>query len=95
MKKSLFFSFLFFFFLSGSSWSSSTYPKDLNEFFKIADECQYLAGEWDSTLPEARKTEIEKNINITCDKARSLQKKVGEKYKSDKQMTEKIKGYDF
>lgn len=41
-------------------------PEDVISFFHDADICQYLAGEWDSNLPQKRKKELSNEMNKTC-----------------------------
>lgn len=38
-------------------------PQDVQHFLSNAEMCQHLAGEWDSSLPEEDKKDIEKGIN--------------------------------
>lgn len=94
MKKMIFF-ILPFILLLGCSHAAEKYPADISEFLKIADECQYLAGEWDSSIPKERQIAIEKEVNVTCPKATELQKKLSTKYQDNKQFLAVINDYDF
>ncbi|GAB3991334.1 hypothetical protein GCM10029978_119960 [Actinoallomurus acanthiterrae] len=40
-------------------------PQDVQHFLSNAEMCQHLAGEWDSSLPEKDKRDIEKGVD-TC-----------------------------
>ncbi|CQH31826.1 hypothetical protein [Yersinia enterocolitica] len=94
MKKMIVF-ILPFILLLGCSHAAEKYPADISEFLKIADECQYLAGEWDSSIPKERQIAIAKEVNVTCPKATELQKKLSTKYQENKQLLEVINDYDF
>lgn len=37
-------------------------PQDVQHFLSNAEMCQHLAGEWDSSLPEEDKKDIEKAL---------------------------------
>lgn len=37
-------------------------PQDVQHFLSNAEMCQHLAGEWDSSLPEKDKRDIEKGL---------------------------------
>ncbi|WP_049599563.1 hypothetical protein [Yersinia similis] len=94
MKKIIFFIMPFFILLE-CSHASEKYPADITAYLNVADDCQYFSGEWDSTLPKERQVEIEKKVNVTCSKARSLQEKLNVKYKKRQDILDVINGYDF
>ncbi|WP_235801337.1 hypothetical protein [Yersinia pekkanenii] len=94
MKKTIVF-ILPFILLLGCSHAAIKYPADISEFIKIADECQYLAGEWDSSIPKERQVTLEKEVNVTCPKATELQKKLSTKYQENKKLLDVINDYDF
>ncbi|HFR4115263.1 TPA: hypothetical protein ACHVKA_003286 [Yersinia enterocolitica] len=94
MKKMIVLIFQFIFLL-GCTPAVVTYPADIMAFIKIADECQYLAGEWDPLISKERQVTIEKEVNITCPKATKLQKKLSIKYQKNKQLLDVINNYDF
>ncbi|CNG31105.1 membrane protein [Yersinia pseudotuberculosis] len=94
MKKIIFF-IMPFFILLGYSHAAEKYPADITAYLNVADDCQYFAGEWDSTLPKERQIEIEKKVNVTCSKARSLQEKLSVKYKKRQDLLDVINDYDF
>ncbi|MEM0675571.1 MULTISPECIES: hypothetical protein [Dickeya] len=45
-------------------------PDDVQHFLNNAEECQYLSGEWDSSLPKSRQREIEREANKYCKAAK-------------------------
>ena len=73
----------------------SHFPDDINAFSRLADDCQYLAGEWDSSLEPERKIMLEKNITATFGKAEVVQKQLREKYKEQMGLLNVINQYDF
>ncbi|MEA1064386.1 hypothetical protein [Erwinia sp. HR93] len=83
------------FILTACANASAQYPKDVEEFIKQADDCQYLAGEWDSTLPAPRQKELEKTISEVCPKAKAQQEVLRGKYRDSKAVLDTINGYDF
>ncbi|PHM30201.1 conserved exported hypothetical protein [Xenorhabdus innexi] len=101
MKK-IIMSCVVFFCLHGVSWASkNTIPKDLQEYIKNTEDCEYLAGEWDSDLPDERKRLIEDEVNIYCKKAHESFYELKAKYKNDpkkikiiNEHSEMIKDYD-
>ncbi|MGQ8773606.1 hypothetical protein ACUTQ5_04005 [Serratia sp. NA_112.1] len=82
-------------FLSSCVQAPKNYPNDVNEYLKNADDCQYLSGEWDSTLPIKRQQEIEKEANTTCNNAKRQKEKLNKKYQKDENTLEVINAYDF
>ncbi|WP_261431226.1 hypothetical protein [Serratia quinivorans] len=72
-------------FLSSYAQASQTYPKDVNEYLKNADNCQYLSGEWDSELPIKRQREIEKEVNSACNNAEKQKKNSTQNTKKTKE----------
>ncbi|WP_261422533.1 hypothetical protein [Serratia quinivorans] len=87
--------FISILFLSSYAQASQTYPKDVNEYLKNADNCQYLSGEWDSKLPIKRQQEIEKEVNSACNNAEKQKEKLNTKYQKDKNILKVINAYDF
>ncbi|WES91211.1 hypothetical protein OHJ28_08240 [Dickeya fangzhongdai] len=70
-------------------------PDDVQRFLDNADECQYLSGEWDSTLPKSRQREIEREANKYCKAAKKQQNELRHKYKGNRQIADKLSEYDF
>lgn len=70
-------------------------PADVAQFQKAADQCQYLTGEWDSSLPKERQKHLEAEINSICGKAKSEKEVLLKKYASDSQITDVLNAYDF
>lgn len=70
-------------------------PQDVQHFLSNAEICQHLAGEWDSSLPEEDKKDIEKGINTWCPPAKAALPELREKYKENKGVIKKLSEYDF
>lgn len=70
-------------------------PKDVTEFLINADSCQHLAGEWDSSLPEAQKRDIEKQVDAVCMKAKIQQNELRNRYHDEQSILDVIDAYDF
>lgn len=56
-------------------------PSDVNLFVKNANNCEHLAGEWDSTLSKAEKRQIERSVIKYCGAAQKQLKTLKIKYK--------------
>ncbi|UUE11380.1 hypothetical protein NMX13_07340 [Dickeya zeae] len=70
-------------------------PDDVQRFLDNAEECQYLSGEWDSTLPKSRQREIEREVDKYCKPAKKQQKELRHKYKGNQAIEGKLNEYDF
>ncbi|WP_226101199.1 hypothetical protein [Dickeya oryzae] len=70
-------------------------PDDVQRFLNNAEECQYLSGEWDSSLPTSRQREIEQEANKYCKAAKKQQDELKHKYKGNQQIEDKLSEYDF
>ncbi|EOY8363577.1 hypothetical protein AIT68_005202 [Salmonella enterica subsp. salamae] len=70
-------------------------PQDVQHFLSNAEICQHLAGEWDSSLPEEDKKDIEKGINTWCPPAKAALPELRKKYKENKEVIKKLSEYDF
>ncbi|UJR62327.1 hypothetical protein [Dickeya zeae] len=70
-------------------------PDDVQRFLDNAEECQYLSGEWDSTLPKSRQREIEREVDKYCKPAKKQQKELRNKYKGNQAIEGKLSEYDF
>ncbi|MGA5953760.1 hypothetical protein ACPB4E_20115 [Escherichia coli] len=74
-------------------------PDGLNEpvthFLSNAEMCQHLAGEWDSSLPEKDKRDIEKGVDTWCPPAKKSLPVLREKYKENKEIIKILSAYDF
>ncbi|AUQ24986.1 hypothetical protein [Dickeya zeae] len=70
-------------------------PDDVQRFLDNAEECQYLSGEWDSTLPKSRQREIEREVDKYCKPAKKQQKELRNKYKGNQAIEGKLNEYDF
>ncbi|KAA9003286.1 hypothetical protein FJU30_03990 [Affinibrenneria salicis] len=70
-------------------------PEDVRSFLDNADTCQHLSGEWDSSLPEERRREIERDVDQYCGAAQRRQPELQKKYKGDKAVEEKLSEYQF
>ncbi|MEI7066007.1 hypothetical protein [Dickeya chrysanthemi] len=69
-------------------------PDDVQRFLNNAEECQYLSGEWDGTLPKSRQREIERKVDKYCKPAKKQQKELRNKYKGNQAIEEKLSEYD-
>lgn len=70
-------------------------PDDVQHFLNNAEECQYLSGEWDSSLPTSRQREIEREVNKYCKAAKKQQDELKHKYKGNQPIEDKLSEYDF
>lgn len=70
-------------------------PQDVQHFLSNAEICQHLAGEWDSSLPEEDKKDIERGINTWCPPAKAALPELRKKYKENKEVIKKLSEYDF
>ncbi|WP_038904854.1 hypothetical protein [Dickeya zeae] len=70
-------------------------PDDVQRFLNNAEECQYLSGEWDSSLPKSRQREIEQKANKYCKAAKKQLDELKHKYKGNQQIEDKLSEYDF
>nr|WP_237142890.1 hypothetical protein [Salmonella enterica] len=61
-------------------------PQDVQHFLSNAEMCQHLAGEWDSSLPEEDKKDIEKGINTWCPPAKKALLGYGKSTKKTKRL---------
>ncbi|VEA63221.1 Uncharacterised protein [Salmonella enterica subsp. salamae] len=61
-------------------------PQDVQHFLSNAEICQHLAGEWDSSLPEEDKKDIEKGINTWCPPAKTALLSCGKSTKKIKSL---------
>ena len=58
-------------------------PRDVQVFVQNADSCEHMAGEWDSDLPKAQRTEITLAIKKYCAPAKYQLPHLMEKYKKN------------
>lgn len=58
-------------------------PDDVVRFVRNADQCEHLAGEWDSTLSTAEKRQIERSVIKYCGAAQKQLETLKIKYKDD------------
>ena len=70
-------------------------PQDVQHFLSNAEMCQHLAGEWDSSLPEKDKRDIEKGVDTWCPLAKKSLPVLREKYKENKEIIKNLSAYDF
>jgi len=83
------------FFLVSCAQAREKMPAGVAGFLVNADDCQHLSGEWDSSLPETQKRNIENQADIVCSKAKAEQKKLKVRYRNDKETLKIINEYDF
>lgn len=95
MKKSMVAGILVLLTVSCTSAQADDMQADIKAFQTNAENCQYLAGEWDSSLPKSRQKEIEVEVDKYCNLARKQQEQLKKKYKTSKQVEEVISQYDL
>ncbi|WP_436876522.1 hypothetical protein [Siccibacter turicensis] len=78
-----------------SSLAVKKIPQEITTFITQADSCEYLAGEWDNTLPVARQQSLEKEINQVCSAAKTQQAQLRLRYRTHDDLLEMINRYDF
>lgn len=71
------------------------FPQDVQHFLDNAEMCLHLAGEWDSSLPEKDKRDIEKGVDTWCPPAKKALPDLREKYKGNSEITKILSEYDF
>ena len=81
--------------LSFSAHTTENKNATLQSFINNAENCQHLASEWDSTLPQVQQRDIEKQIDIVCPTARQLREVIKRRYQDDKKTMSIIESYDF
>lgn len=64
-------------------------------FIASANNCEYLLGEWDNHLAEARKKEIERQVDKYCGEAKEMKEKLKIKYKGDVDIEDRLDSFDF
>lgn len=70
-------------------------PSDVVKLVHDADICRYLSGEWDNSLPQKRKNELNNEIGETCKNIYERQRFMKNKYRTNKNILYKIKAYEF
>ena len=75
--------------------TGGNFPDDVAIFSHDADICQYLAGEWDSSLPQNRKTELSAEMDKNCSAIYQRQEHLKKKYSRNKVIMHKLNSYEF
>ncbi|GBQ51462.1 hypothetical protein AA18895_2267 [Acetobacter ghanensis DSM 18895] len=75
--------------------NEENFPDDVTSFFYDADICQYLAGEWDSNLPQKRKNELSNEMKKICSNIYKRQEYFKEKYIRNKLIMQELNSYEF
>lgn len=75
--------------------SEEKLPSDVMRFLHDADICRYLSGEWDSSLPQKRKNELNNEIDETCANIYERQRFMEDKYSNNKNILSKLKHMTF
>jgi len=79
------------------SWLSLCFaagPSDVSRFAEDADTCLHLAGEWDSSLPEAQQREIKRKVNVYCIRAKKQYRVLLVKYKDAPEIIRRLRDYE-
>lgn len=82
-------------FFSARAMAGEEYPRDVVAFVHDAEICQYVSGEWDSTLPDDRKKELTRESDRYCKRINERQKHLDVKYAGKRKITSRINSYDF
>lgn len=61
-------------------------PRDVRRFIANSDNCEHLAGEWDSSLPQSEQRRIERDVVRYCDAARMQLRALRKKYRGHSQI---------
>jgi len=76
--------------IHGAAIAGKALPRDVQAFVNNAEACEHLAGEWDSSLPQKDREEIERNIDKYCGNAKRQLGALKAKYKANHGMLETI-----
>ncbi|MCC8366442.1 hypothetical protein J8V57_09125 [Xenorhabdus sp. PB61.4] len=95
MKKSIILGIIISLFSAYSFTSESEIPLDIQEYIDSIETCQHFSNEWDNSLPEDRKKEIEEGSAEYCKKAKILHNKLKNKYKDDIHKIKILDEYDM
>lgn len=71
------------------------FPQDVQRFLDDAEMCQHFAGEWDSSLPEQNRKNIEKEVNTYCLPAEKALPELRKKYRENSEIMKALADYDF
>lgn len=63
--------------------AANTVPSDVRRFIANADNCQHLAGEWDSSLPQSEQRRIERDVVRYCEPAQTQLRTLRKKYRGN------------
>ncbi|WP_340608666.1 hypothetical protein [Xenorhabdus bharatensis] len=95
MKKSIILGIIISLYSGYSFTSESEIPIDIQEYIDSIETCQYFSNEWDNSLPEDRKKEIEEGSAEYCKKSKILHNKLKNKYKDDIDKIKILDEYDM
>lgn len=75
-----------------ASADTTALPADVQRYIKAADNCQHLAGEWDSELPRSEQKRIKRDIHKYCSSASRQRKVLLVKYKHHPAVRQLLEG---
>ena len=70
-------------------------PKDVRRFVANADDCEHLAGEWDSSLSKADKREIQRGIVRNCRAAQRQLNQLKSKYRDNANVMKILADHEY
>lgn len=85
--------FLFFMAIPLSLRADAGNPPDVDHFIDVADTCLHFAGEWDSSLSNARRRDIERKINIYCAQAKKQYRALLGKYRDSPELIKQLEDF--
>lgn len=77
------------------SFAGTKVPSEVGAFVKNADNCEHVAGEWDSTLSKAEKRKIERSVIKYCGAAQKQLKTLQIKYKDDADVKKILADHEY
>lgn len=81
--------------ISLSAWGDTPLPGEVQHFIDNAEMCQHFAGEWDPTLPEENKKDIEKGLNEYCPQAEKSLPLLKKKYSDNNDILRLLSSYNI
>jgi len=72
----------------------TAHPKDVARYISNAENCEHLAGEWDSSLDESEQKRIERDVIRYCGRAQKQLNLLKKKYSKDEKTLRIIADYE-
>jgi hypothetical protein len=67
----------------------------VDRFVENADNCEHLAGEWDSSLTKAQRQEIERSVDKYCGAAQKQLRALKIKYRDDTDVQKILADHEY